>query len=120
MLHSYIPLITAVVAAALTAVIFLLANNILGPKKKTVGKMRTYESGMIPFGTARKRFSIKYYLTAISFIVFDVEALFLYPWAVNVTKSPSLAFFLCGILFIFILLIGYFWELRKGGFEWDS
>jgi NADH-quinone oxidoreductase subunit A len=120
MLNEYIPLIVAVLAAVGVAVIFFAAGNILGPKKKTVGKMRTYESGMLPFGNARKRFSVKFYLTAISFIVFDVEALFLYPWAVNLTKSPSLAFFWCGVIFVFILLIGYFWELRKGGFEWDS
>ena len=120
MLNEYIPLITAFLVAMLVAVIFLIANNVMGPKHKTIAKQRTYESGMVPFGDARKRFSVKFYLTAISFIVFDVEALFLYPWAVNVSKSPSASFFWCGIIFIIILLIGYYWELRKGGFEWDS
>ncbi len=120
MLNEYIPMITAVLVAVLISVVFLILNWVMGPKKRSLVKQRTYESGMIPFGSARKRFSVKFYLVAISFIVFDVEALFLYPWAVNVSKSPSLAFFWCGILFITILLIGYYWELRKGGFEWDS
>jgi len=119
MLNNYIPLILMVVLAAFTGIAFLLLSKYMGAKRETNAKKLTYESGLPPFGDSRKRFSIKFYMTAMSFIVFDVEALFLYPWAVNLTKYVSLSFFLCGMVFLVILFVGYFWELKKGGYEWD-
>ena len=116
---SYIPLVVMLVVGFSVAGIFLLLSKYIGARRSTPDKQLTYESGLIPFGSARKRFSVKFYMTAMSFIIFDVEALFLYPWAVNLSHSKSAAMFWCGILFIVILLVGYFWELKKGGFEWD-
>ena len=74
MLEEYIPLVIAVIMAAVVAIVFFLANRFIGARKRSFAKERTYESGMLPFGTARKRFSVKFYLVAISFIIFDVEA----------------------------------------------
>jgi len=116
---SYIPLVVMLAVGFSVAGIFLLLSKYMGARRSTADKKLTYESGLIPFGTARKRFSVKFYMTAMSFIIFDVEALFLYPWAVNLAHSKSVAMFWCGLIFIVILLVGYFWELKKGGFEWD-
>jgi len=73
---------------------------------------------MIPYRTARERFSVKFYLIAMSFIVFDIEVVFLYPWAVSFS-SLSFAGFWSMIIFIIILLAGYYYELKKGGLQWD-
>jgi NADH-quinone oxidoreductase subunit A len=73
---------------------------------------------MLPYGTARERFSVKFYMVAVSFIVFDVEVVFMYPWAVQM-KELGLGAFIAMMIFIVVLLAGYFYELKKGGFEWD-
>ena len=119
MLDVYIPIFVMIVIAAIIAIVFFGLSKYMGSRRAAEEKQGTYESGMIPFGDSRIKFSMKFYLTAMSFIIFDVEALFLYPWAVNLTNSNSIAFLLCGLLFLVILFIGYFWELKKGGYEWD-
>jgi NADH-quinone oxidoreductase subunit A len=118
MLENYIPLLVMVVFGFVFAVLFALMSEWLGARRTTKGKQTTYESGMIPFGTARERFSVKFYLVAMSFIVFDIEVVFLYPWAVQFKNFGALPIATMAI-FIIVLLAGYFYELRKGGFEWD-
>lgn len=118
MLLEYIPMIIMIVLAFVVAFIFLLGSKYLGAKRETVWKDTTYESGMIPKGTARSRFSIKFYMIAVSFIVFDLEVVFMYPWAVTFGRMGLVSFFTM-LTFIIILFIGYYYEYRKGGLQWD-
>lgn len=118
MLVEYLPLIIMVLIGFAAGIVFLYLSEWLGAKRTTEAKQTTYESGMIPRGSARERFSVKFYMVAVSFIVFDIEVVFLYPWAVQL-KGLGLYAFWSVILFIFILFAGYFYELKRGGFEWD-
>ncbi len=118
MFAEYVPLIFMIVFGFAMAVAFLLGSEYLGARRKAQEKETTYESGMIPFGTARERFSVKFYLVAMSFIVFDIEVVFLYPWAVNFSWFGAAAH-IGMLIFGIILFAGYYWEFRKGGFRWD-
>lgn len=118
MLQSYLPLILMVVFGFGVGVAFLFLSEWLGARRRTEGKATTYESGMPPVGTARERFSVKFYMVAVSFIIFDIEVVFMYPWAVRF-NALGLTAFIAMIIFIFVLFAGYYWEYKKGGFEWD-
>ncbi|MFH1052370.1 MAG: NADH-quinone oxidoreductase subunit A [bacterium] len=118
MLVEYVPLILMVIVGFAFAIVFLFAAEWLGAKRLTKEKQTTYESGMLPFGNARERFSVKFYMVAVSFIVFDIEVVFLYPWATQLTEL-GLTAFIAVVIFIVILFAGYFYELVKGGFNWD-
>lgn len=118
MLIDYIPLIITIIFGFGFGVMFMYLSEYLGARRSTKGKITTYESGMIPHGTARDRFTVKFYMVAVSFIVFDIEVVFLYPWAVRFKEMGAPGIVAMGI-FIFVLLLGYFYEKRKGGFEWD-
>lgn len=118
MLIDYIPLIITIIFGFGFGALFMYLSEYLGARRSTKGKITTYESGMVPFGTARDRFSVKFYMVAVSFIVFDIEVVFLYPWAVRFKEMGVPGIAAMGI-FIFVLLLGYFYEKRKGGFEWD-
>ena len=90
----------------------------IGPKRPNREKLSTYESGMKPIGSTRERISVKYYIVAMLFIIFDIEIVFLYPWAVTFDK---LGVFALGEMFLFIalLFIGYIYIYKKGALEWD-
>ncbi|GAB5465671.1 MAG: NADH-quinone oxidoreductase subunit A [Candidatus Kapaibacteriales bacterium] len=103
---------------AVLGVAFVYLSEWLGARRTTAGKQSTYESGMIPIGTAQDRFSIKFYLTAVSFIVFDIEVVFMYPWAVQI-RELGYTPFIAMMIFIVILLVGLFYEIKKGGIKWD-
>jgi NADH-quinone oxidoreductase subunit A len=118
MLVEYLPLILMVITGFGVAVIFLLVSEWLGARRTTSEKRSTYESGMIPVGNARERFSIKFYMVAVSFIVFDIEVVFLYAWAVQLSDL-GLTALIAVIIFIVILFAGYFYEVLKGGLNWD-
>ena len=90
----------------------------LGARRKTQEKQTTYESGMQPYKSSRERFSVKYYLVAMLFIIFDIEIVFMYPWAVSFVRLGSTGF-LAMILFIVILLTGYIYVIKKGAIEWE-
>ena len=117
---DYVPiLIYAVVAVALSA-IAVLVPAILGPKRPTETKMAPYESGKLPIGPARRRFPIQYYLYAVLFILFDIEVVFLYPWAtVFRDLSPRWTGLLEAGVFVLILLLGLVFVWKKGGLEWE-
>lgn len=117
-LWMYIPLIIMVLIGVIVGVLFVLLSEYLGARRSTKGKQTTYESGMVPYGSAQERFSIKFYLTAVSFIVFDIEVVFLYPWAVQMRELGVHGLVAAGT-FIFILLIGLYYEIKKGGLKWD-
>ena len=117
-LETYLPLIFMLVFGFAVALAFLIGSEWLGARRKTKGKETTYESGMEPVGTARERFSVKFYMVAVSFIVFDIEVVFMYPWAVQMSQL-GLTAFTAMMIFITILLAGLYYEIKKGGLKWD-
>ena len=118
MFGTYLSITIMLIAGFAVAAVFLALSAWLGAKRTTTEKQTTYESGIEPVGTARKRFNVRFYMVAVSFIIFDIEVVFLYPWAVQAANLGVVPFI--GILiFIVILLLGYIFELKKGGFEWD-
>ncbi|MDR0927880.1 MAG: NADH-quinone oxidoreductase subunit A [Ignavibacteria bacterium] len=118
MLIEYLPVIAMVLIAAIVAIVFLFLAKWLGARRSTYMKRTTYESGLPPFGESHPRVSIKYYMIAVSFIVFDIEVVFLYPWAVRLRENSPEAFGAM-MLFIFVLFVGWLWEYKKGGLQWD-
>ena len=118
MVIDYLPLIVMIIFAFIVGIVFLFLAKWLGAKRSTYMKGTTYESGMVPFGETKQRSTVKFYMIAVSFIVFDIEVVFLYPWAVRL-KENSPASFTAMMIFIFVLFIGWLWEYRKGGLEWD-
>ena len=117
-MESYIPIFMMLGFAAIFGVVMVKLNEWLGPKRPSEEKLSTYESGMEPVRTARERFSVKFYMVAVLFILFDIEVVFLYPWAVTF-KDLGVFGFVTMVVFILILLIGYFYIWRKGALEWD-
>ncbi|MBI5035651.1 MAG: NADH-quinone oxidoreductase subunit A [Chloroflexi bacterium] len=115
---DYLPILVMVVVAFAFAAIALLVSAITGPRHPNPSKLAPYESGMPPFGSARRRISIKYYLTAVLFILFDIEIIFFYPWAVLFQQLKLFGLIEMGI-FVIILMVGYVYIWRKGGFDWD-
>lgn len=102
----------------------LFLNHILGPKRHSPTKGSPFECGSVPIGDPRRRFSVKYYLVAIFFIVFDIEAVFLYPWAVlykDFMRDPAFAWVAMGEMFLFlgVLAIGLLYVWRRGALEWE-
>lgn len=123
-LDNYLPVLLVVVMAIGFGAVNLVATHLLGPRVRGERKEIAYESGMNPIGTARKRFNVRFYILAMTFLVFDVEIIFLYPWAVTYTKlpaqSPEAGLFLGRILFfIGTSVIAYVYAWRKGVFRWD-
>ena len=92
-------------------------GGLIGPKRNTAVKEMPYESGMDPIHDARKRFDVRFHLVAIAFLVFDVELVFLYPWATAV-KGVGMVAFIEIIVFMFILFMGLIYAYRKGSLKW--
>ena len=118
MLLDYLPILILVVLAALFAGGYIVLSALLGPRRPNPEKLSPYECGIVPVGTARERFSVKFYLVAMLFIIFDMEIVFLYPWAV-VFKQLKLFGLVAMGTFLLILLVGYFYVWKKGGLEWE-
>ena len=104
-------------AAALIGALAIAVSFVLGPKRGGEGKLAAYESGIPAVGTARERFPIHFYIVAMLFIIFDVEAAFLFPLAVQFREEPVILFVQGGI-FIAILAVGYVYILKKGVLNW--
>jgi|GEM_PF-59990 len=122
-MNNYIPLFVMLALAAALAIGMVVASHILGPKKPSAYKAASYECGMTPVGSARERFPIKFYLIAMLFIVFDIETIFLYPWAATYQSLPyamKLFEFIEMAIFVAILFVGYFYILGKGALDWDE
>ena len=118
MAGSYVPLLILFAASIAAALGFVAISTILNPRRPTPQKEMPYESGMIPLGDTRARFSVKFYMVAISFIVFDLETIFLIPWAVHM-RELGWSGFLSMSMFVAVLAIGLVYEWKKGGLEWD-
>jgi NADH-quinone oxidoreductase subunit A len=115
---DYFPLLIMVVVSSAFAAIALTASALAGPRRPTAVKSQTYESGMPPIGSARRRVWIRYYLVAVLFILFDIEIIFFYPWAV-VFRQLGLFGLAEMAVFIGMLLVGYVYIWGKGGFNWQ-
>lgn len=117
-MEQYIPIGIMFLFALAFGLVLVNVNKWLGPSKPSDEKLSTYESGMEPVKTARERFSVKFYLVAMLFIVFDIEIVFMYPWAVRFRELgiPGLIEML---VFIGILLVGYLYVWRKGALKWQ-
>jgi NADH-quinone oxidoreductase subunit A len=118
MAESYVPLLILFALSGVAALGFVVVSHILNPRRPTPQKEMPYESGMIPLGDTRARFSVKFYMVAISFIVFDLETVFLIPWAVEM-RALGWGPFLAVTLFVIVLAVGLLYEWKKGGLEWD-
>ncbi|MFO7845391.1 MAG: NADH-quinone oxidoreductase subunit A [Balneolaceae bacterium] len=118
MLEQYFPVFTLLGVAAVLAVLLMSLSRLLGPYRPSKTKLTPYESGMDPVGEARERYSIAFYLVAMEFIVFDLEVVFIYPWAVAFLNHGA-GTFLAMLIFIIVLFIGLIYTLRKGTLDWD-
>jgi len=117
-LEKYFPVLVQVLIAAVLAASLTILSSILGKRGKSPQKDTPYECGMAPTGDARDRFSIKFYLVAMIFILLDIEAVFLYPWAVVYRQLKWFAFFEM-LLFIALVLVGYIYVWKKGALDWS-
>jgi NADH-quinone oxidoreductase subunit A len=97
----------------------LVVTHILGPTRRSKKKQESFECGIEVQGNARMPVSIKYFMTAILFVLFDVEVIFFYPYAVNFREMGAEGFFAV-LMFVAIFLLGFFYVLRTGAFEWDN
>lgn len=115
---DYLPILVLIVVAFGFAAAGLIFSAVVGPRRPNASKLSPYESGMPPFGSARRRISIRFYLTAVLFILFDIEIIFFYPWAVLFKQLGLFGLIEMGI-FVLVLLVGYIYIWKKGGFDWD-
>lgn len=118
MLSSYVPVLVLFVLAAGLAALILGLAQIMGPRGLNAGATDPYESGIVPVESARKRFPVRFALIAMLFLVFDIEAVFFYPWAI-VFKRLGVFGLLEMFLFIAILLVGYVYAYKKGALTWE-
>lgn len=115
---DYFPIAVFIVIAELIGLGALVGGLLIRPRRPYVQKLAPYESGNLPIGEPRYKFSVRFYIIAMLFVVFDVEAVFLYPWAVAYNKLGIFGFVEM-MLFIAILLIGYVYVWKKGAFDWE-
>lgn len=118
MLQEYVPLAFLVVLVVFTGAAIVLLSHFIPREKYGPVKKSPYESGMPPLGGTRERFSVKFYLIAILFIVFDLETVFMIPWGVSF-RELALHGLLAMSFFVVILLVGLVYEWKRGGLEWD-
>ncbi len=118
MFELYFPILLLLVVALVLSLLLMLLSRYLGPHRPNKPKLMPYESGMDPFGQARDRYSVSFYLVAVEFIVFDLEVVFLYPWAVRYLELGPEAFWAM-MVFIVILFLGLVYTLKKGTLDWD-
>jgi NADH-quinone oxidoreductase subunit A len=117
-MKEYVPILMFLVVAFLFGAGTLAASALIVPTRRNAVKNSSYECGVEPVGNARSRFSIKFYLVAVLFILFDIEAVFLYPWAVAF-RQLGLYGLVEMLLFIVILLVGYLYLLKKRALDWE-
>src|SRR6266480_6556305 len=130
MLRPYLPFLLLLLFVVANAAGMIGLSHLIGPKRPTPLKDSPYESGMPPLGNARERFSVKFYLVAMLFIIFDIETVFLIPWGTiyfsgaaggaGAGGGPSTGFLLVEMLvFMFILAVGYVYVWKRGALEWN-
>lgn len=115
---NYLPIVIQFIFASGFVATTILVSSLIGPRLRTKKKLKAFESGINSVGNARRPFSIKYFLTAILFVLFDVEVIFLYPWAVNF-EQLGMNGLITMALFMGLLLAGFFYIVKSGALEWD-
>jgi NADH-quinone oxidoreductase subunit A len=118
MLESYVPILILLAVSLANAVGMVVLSHLVSPFRPTPVKGSPYESGMTPLGDARERFSVKFYMVAILFIVFDLETIFLVSWGV-VMRALGWEGFVAALIFIVVLTVGMIYEWKKGALEWE-
>ena len=125
-LSDYMPVLLMFVVAAGFAVTFITLSQLVGQRKRTRTKLMPYECGKDPVGSARERFSVKFYLIAMIFILFDIEVIFLVPWAVVFKRLSTPQYGLANVvyfemlIFIVLLAAGLIYVIKKGAFDWGE
>ncbi|HMN23410.1 MAG: NADH-quinone oxidoreductase subunit A [Ignavibacteriaceae bacterium] len=122
MIETYIPILIVLAIGVVFAFATVMSSVIFGPQRPNKEKNSTYESGMKPVGTTHERISLKYYLVAMMFIIFDLEVIFIYPWAVQFKRlfnEFGISVFYSMLIFLIVLELGYLYVYKKGGFKWD-
>jgi NADH-quinone oxidoreductase subunit A len=118
MLERYVPVMILLGVSIANAVTLVVLSNMVSTFRPTSVKSAPYESGMVPLGDTRARFSVKFYMVAILFIVFDIETVFLIPWAVAM-RPLGWGAFVAALIFIVVLTVGMIYEWKKGALEWE-
>ncbi|UCD63751.1 MAG: NADH-quinone oxidoreductase subunit A [Candidatus Zixiibacteriota bacterium] len=118
MFETFFPILLLLGFAGILAVAFALLSILLGRRTRLGKKGQPYECGVEPVGSTKDPIPVKFYLVAISFILFDIEVIFLYPWAV-VSRDLGMYGFWAITIFVGAILIGYLYELGRGAFKWD-
>jgi len=116
---NYLPIALQILFAAGFVAFMILISSFLGPKRKTSDKLETFTSGIESHGDARSPMAIKYFLVAILFVLFDVEVIFFYPYAVNF-KSLGWTGFIEVVMFVAFFLVGFIYILKKGALKWED
>jgi NADH-quinone oxidoreductase subunit A len=118
MLAAWAPILLFLILVTGFAVVSVVGSYVVGMRKPTPEKRTPYECGMQPVGNARERFSVKFYLVAMLFLLFDIEAVFLFPWAV-VYRDLKIFGFVEMMLFMAAVIAGYVYVWKKGALEWE-
>ena len=116
---NYIPIVLQLVVALVIVVLMMAGTHLLGPKRKTADKLQNFESGIESVGNARQPMAIKYFLVAILFVLFDVEVIFFYPYAVNF-RGLGWSGFVEVLLFVALFLVGFIYIIKKGALTWED
>jgi NADH-quinone oxidoreductase subunit A len=118
---GYLPVLILFAVAALISFAVIFGVALIGPKRPNKYKNSVIECGVPPSGDANKRFSVRFYLVALSFLLFDVEVALLFPWAIAFRKFLAVNHFVmgAGLVFLFILTVAFVYEWRRGGLEWE-
>lgn len=116
--EGYLPILVMVIIAGVFAAIALGVSALLGPRRYNRAKDEPYESGILPFGDAKRRFPVQFYVVAVLFILFDVEVILMYPWAVMARRLGLFGLIQMGI-FIAILLVGFVYAWKNDAFKWQ-
>jgi NADH-quinone oxidoreductase subunit A len=118
MLESYIPILGTIIVGAAFGIVMMKLHEWLGPRRSNKEKTSSYESGMEPVTSVKERHTVKFYLVAMLFILFDIEIVFMYPWAVQF-KQLGVQALIAMILFMILLFAGFLYVIKKGALEWD-
>src|SRR5580765_7140534 len=115
---NYFPIVLQFIFAGGFVALVMVVTHLIGPRSITKKKLQAFESGIKSVGNARQPFAIKYFLTAILFVLFDVEVIFLYPWAINFRELGTNGLITMG-LFMGLLLAGFFYIIKSGALDWE-
>ena len=118
MINNYLPVLVFMVVGLAMGLTPITLGRLLGPKNPNSEKNSPYECGFVPFSDARLKFDVRYYLVAILFIIFDLEIVFLFPWAVVLKDIGAVGFIAMGI-FLLLLTVGFIFEWKSGALEWE-